>query len=242
MRKLEVCLAMAAALVIIGQLVPRTAAAGAGAAAEFLDLPGGDGTATGIEKPPDIIDIYETPLEGDAFFFCLDRSRSMSYPDARGQIKFEVLKREVARALQGLSADSVACVHFYDGSVEQLTYGNPPARMDGPGKARVIGEVAGTALASGSCLCRGAEKVLAIANACDRESRTIMIVGDGRTQCANGEGNPERVFQRIMAKNVFRLPISAVYTGPQTGEEWELGMPLLKRLALATNGQFRIAR
>jgi hypothetical protein len=159
-----------------------------------------------------------------------------------GQVKFEVLKREVVRAMYAMSATSVACVHFYDGSMEQLTYGNPPVRMDAPGKARLAGNVIAAELSKGSCLCRGAEKVLAIANASDKAGRTLVIVGDGRTQCGNGEQEPERVFQRIMAKNPFRLPINTIYTGPRQGEEWELGMPLLKRLALATSGQFRIAR
>jgi hypothetical protein len=69
----------------------------------------------------------------------------------------------------------------------------------------------------------------------------MVIVADGRTHCPNEENNPERVFQRIIAKNVFRIPINTIYTGPQSGEDWTIGKPMLERIARATNGKFKIA-
>ncbi len=242
MRRLAICSVLALFVLPAVHQAPRAAPAGAEGARQFLDLPDGFGTDIDDVRDDRIITLYDESIEGDGFIFCLDRSGSMAALNDAGEVKFAVLKREIVRAIHAMGADCVAGVHFYDGSMEQLTYGNPPLRMDDAGKVRLIGQVIGTQLSKGSCLCRGAEKALAIANATRKDHRTIVIVGDGRTQCGNGEQDPERVRARILTLNKLRLPINTVYTGPRHGEDWELGMPLLRDLALATGGQFRIAR
>ncbi|HAK97009.1 MAG TPA: hypothetical protein DCM87_18965 [Planctomycetes bacterium] len=114
--------------------------------------------------------------------------------------------------------------------------------MEPAAKAQLISRVSGTPISNGSCMFRGAEKLLGIAMKTQNEHRTMILVADGRTHCSNGENNPDNVFKRIMAKNVTRMPINTVYTGPQSGEDWTIGKPLLERLSRATNGKFKIAR
>ena len=85
-------------------------------------------------------------------------------------------------------------------------------------------------------------KTLQIANKTKNEYRICILTADGRAQCDGGETDPERVFSRIMNANVLRLPINTVYTGQQAGDEWNIGKPVLERLARATNGKFKIAQ
>ena len=106
----------------------------------------------------------------------------------------------------------------------------------------MIARVTSTPISRGSCMCRGAEKTLALANKSQNEHRTMILVADGRTTCPNGENDPDRTFQRIISRNVFRMPINTIYTGPQSGSDWTIGKPLLERLSRATMGKFKVAR
>jgi hypothetical protein len=224
-----------------GDMVSGAAASGTGEVA-FLDLPDGFGVTEEDEQEPEIIEFYADEYEGDAFFFCLDRSSSMGQTTASGEVKFSVLKRETVRALQGLTSRSVVSIVFYNQDMEPLTYGDPPIKMEPAAKAQLISRVTGTPISVGSCMFRGAEKLLGIANKTQNEHRTMILVADGRTHCSNGENNADKVYQRIIAKNTTRMPINTIYTGLQSGEDWTIGKPLLERLSRATNGKFKIAR
>ncbi|HOE31384.1 MAG TPA: VWA domain-containing protein [Planctomycetota bacterium] len=219
-----------------------SAAATVGGDVAFLDLPDGFGVTGEDEIEPEIIEFYTDDYEGDAFFFCLDRSWSMTLPAASGESKYAVMKREVVRALQGLTARSVVSVVFYNADLDPLTYGDPPIKMEAGAKAQLISRIVGTPSSNGSCMFRGAEKLLRIALKTQNEFRTMIIVADGRTHCSNGDNTADGVFNRIIAKNVTRMPINTIYTGPMSGEDWTIGKPLLERLARATNGKFKIAR
>lgn len=208
----------------------------------YLDLPDGFGNSEEDEYEPEIIEFYGDTFEGDAFYFCLDRSSSMGHTTDSGEIKFSVLKREVNRSLQGLTNRSLASVVFYNKEIQPLVYGDPPIKMDSPGKAGLMAKVSSTPISNGSCLVYGAEKALEIARKTTKEYETMIVVGDGMTHCNVGENDPTRVYQRIVAKNAERIPINTIYTGPQHGEEWDIGKTNLENLARATNGKFKIAR
>jgi hypothetical protein len=70
----------------------------------------------------------------------------------------------------------------------------------------------------------------------------MILTSDGRTTCPNDSNDPNENFNRIMAKNMLRIPINTIYTGPMSGEDWTIGKPLLERLSRASNGKFKIAR
>jgi hypothetical protein len=128
-----------------------------GEGSRFLDLPDGFGWSDDEEDEPELIDFYSEELEGDAFFFCLDRSSSMERPAANGQRKYDVMRREVIRAISGLTKRSVVTCVFYNRD-NPLVYGDPPIKMDAGGKAQMIGKVQGTPRDYGSCMIKGAEK------------------------------------------------------------------------------------
>jgi hypothetical protein len=209
----------------------------------YLVLPDGFGNSEEEEEDPEIIEFYGDTYEADAFFFCLDRSSSMNGQTASGEQKFAVLKRETIKALQGLTSRSKATVTFYNRDRDPLTYGDPPVQMDAAGKAKMIGDVMGAPISTGSCMSNGMEKTLNIANSLKKvDYRAILLVGDGMTQCTTGATGPEPVYQRISGKNTQKIPINTIYTGPQSGEEWNTGKPLLERIARSSNGKFKIAR
>jgi hypothetical protein len=218
------------------------AASGVSGGVAYLDLPDGFGTTDEEEQEPELIEFYADSYEGDAFFFCLDRSSSMGGTTASGEVKYAVMKRETIRALQGLTSRSVVSIVFYNQDMEPLTFGDPPIKMEGAAKAQLVGKVSGTPISVGSCMFRGAEKLLGIAAKTQNEHRTMILVADGRTHCSNGENDADRVYQRIIAKNTTRMTINTIYTGLQSGEDWTIGKPLLERLSRSTNGKFKIAR
>ena len=240
--KIAAIVLLALGLCVLPGHVFSGAATSADGDVAFLDLPDGFGVTQEDEIEPEIIEFYADEFEGDAFFFLLDRSSSMGGTTASGEVKYAVMKRETIRALQGLTSRSVCSVLFYNVDMEPLTFGDPPIKMEPAAKAQLISRVSGTPISNGSCMVRGAEKLLGIAVKTQNEHRTMILVADGRTHCSNGENNPDNVFKRIMAKNVTRMPINTVYTGPQSGEDWTIGKPLLERLSRATNGKFKIAR
>ncbi len=227
--------------VLPGHMVTGAAATGTGGVA-YLDLPDGFGMSEEDEPEPELIEFYADEFEGDAFFFVLDRSSSMGQTTATGEQKFAVLKRETVRALQGLTSRSVVCLVFYDKSNDPLTYGDPPIKMEAASKSTLISRVSGTLLSSGSCMTKGVEKALQIANKTQNEHRTMILTADGRTHCDGTEMPAEQVAARILGKNTKRMPINTVYTGPQSGGDWDVGKPLMERLARSTGGKFKIAR
>ena len=238
MKRLLLILLISGCFVVSGHLFSGTAP---GIGQRFLDLPDGFGISEEEEDEPELIEFYSNEYEGDGWFFCLDRSSSMGRQTSSGQRKFDVLKRETVRALTGLTKRSVCSVVFYNKDMTPLVIGDPAVRMDAAGKAKMIGQVSGTPISNGSCMLRGMLKCLDIANRTQNEHRNCMLTADGRTTCPNGERNPDRVFQQIMSRNMLRIPIHTIYTGPQSGSDWTEGKPLLERLSRATNGKFKIA-
>ena len=243
MRQLLTFILLVGLCLLPGHVVSAGAwTAGGDEQTRFLDLPDGFGWSEDEEDEPEIIEFYDDQYEGDGFFFCLDRSSSMGQPASNGMRKFDVLKKETVEAISGLTNRSVVSVVFYDYRPTPLVYGDPPMRMDGAGKARIISQVMSTQISHGSCLLRGALKCLELAGKTQNEHRTMILIADGRTTCPNGERDPNRIFQQIMSRNTLRIPINTIYTGPQSGSDWTEGKPLLERLARATNGKFKIAR
>jgi hypothetical protein len=135
----------------------------------------------------------------------------------------------------------VTCV-FYNNRSEMTYVGDPPLKMDPTGKSRVIAQVSATSLALQSCMALGTDKAFEVAEKTKNEYKTLIIVADGRTQCRTDDNDPDRVFKRIMARNRLRIPINAIYVGPQNGKDWNLGKPLLERLSRATSGKFTIGQ
>jgi hypothetical protein len=198
----------------------------------------------GDDTTPDDLSCVETPCEvpdGGAFFFCLDRSASMEQRLASGNMKFDVLKCETIEVISALTKRSVASVVFFDSAMAPSVYGDPPLVMNAAGKVQLISQVASTPLSSGTCLARGMLRTLEIAGQTEHAHRTIILISEGRLTCPNGETEPGRAFQTIMAANEFRIPINTIFVGQQSGFDWTLGKPLLERLARATNGTFKIA-
>jgi hypothetical protein len=199
---------------------------------------------------------------GQVLVFCIDRSSSMGQPVASGQTKFELTKRFVADMIRGLSLRTRASIVFYNRDQGPLVCGDPPVPMTAEGKAELLGCLLGTPISSGSCLLRGVLRALEIAAAADPPlAARVILIGDGRTHCPNGEADPERIFQSILAHNVHGIPIDTVYVGADGEEDgyvgadgkedgylvaygredWNRGESLLERIARATGGTFTLA-
>lgn len=196
--------------------------------------------ACGADGTADRLDCARSTCVREGFFFCLDRSSSMTMPTESGQVKFTVLKREVIQAISSLSSSSSVSLAFYDGG-EPLVFGDPPIVADEGGKATLIEKVISTTTTTGSCMCRGMTRVFEIAGQALLDYRTVILISDGLTSCPDEGDDPNSVFNCIMAQNTRRIPINAIYVGTLSSDDWTEGKPLLQQLARATNGKFKIA-
>jgi hypothetical protein len=213
----------------------------------FLDLPDGFSLTEEEEDAPELIEFYSNEYEGDAWFFCLDKSDSMSANTAGGSPKYMVRNRETIKALSALTKRSTATCLFYDWKKQNSDiFGDPPVRMDEAGKARMIAQVSRMTVANhsgaDSCINAGMLRILQVVNKSTNSHRVIMLVADGRAQCSGDTEDPNRIFQSITSNNIHRAPINTIYTGAQSGGDWDIGKPLLERLARATGGKFKIAQ
>jgi len=246
MRSLVLGLLGLALLLVPGHIFSAAGSNIAGLGGRYLDLPDGFAISEEEEDTPELIEFYNDEYEGDAWFFCLDHSDSMQAASASGQPKYMVRNRETIEAINRMSARSVCSIVFFDYRKEQSPcLGDPPLRMDAAGKARAIAFVNSKSTAnhpgSDSCIASGMVRTLRIASKTNNEFRTCILVADGRAQCSGDVTDPNQVFQKIMAHNVLKIPINTIYTGQRSGDDWNLGASLLRRLAQATNGKFKVA-
>jgi hypothetical protein len=227
------------------------AGAAVGGIPVFLDLPSGYSLTEEEDPLLDGTFFYGKHVPGDTFYFCIDRSRSMIIPGSDKRSALERAKAETIRAIEDLSARSLASVVLCDWARPQVC-GDPPLWLNPEGKTRLRGFVSATTHKGGSDIGIGIVKALTMASQVPRRGQQVLVVTDamvGGGEKADGEkilpptaAGLDRLFQAIMAKNAHRIPIHTVYVGRMLDGQSDPGMLFLKRLARATGGTFTIAR
>ena len=171
-----------------------------------LDLPsGGHGEDESDEDPPETIRFYGESYEGDGFFWCLDRSGSMTTDDRLGRLKIEVTE-----ALASLSDSAeIGLVSFSDG----YTAWQPLPREADSGAIASATEWV-LALEAGGFTCLGAAgtRTIEIANLCEKESKQIFVVSDGLPFCG-GQDSSAAALQSIRAANWQSIPVNTIFIG-----------------------------
>jgi hypothetical protein len=184
---------------------------------------------------PEVVTFYGTRLEGDGFFYVIDRSGTMQ------QGELPRAKQEVVSNLQEFSDSVEFGVIFFDKSVLKFPQNGQPARATQPMKAAAITFVRSVAGGGGTCGQAGLSAALDMANQSSVQRKVIVYLSDGGGTCP---GFDECTYLRqtlanITSKNWQRIPINtiAVLSLEKCGEEF------LRGLATANGGTYtRIAQ
>ena len=180
---------------------------GDGAASkENLDLPlNALGTDEDEEDAPEIVIFYDLPLEGDGFFYVVDKSGSMN--DA-GELA--IAKREITKNITEFSDRVQFGVFLFSSNVAKFPSSGHAAEAIPSMKAAAVAWIVAQQSTPGSCVQAGLSAALQMANASSAKRKVITYVGDGGGTC-NGANEAEYLQQplaAVSAQNYQRIQIN----------------------------------
>ncbi len=207
----------------------RAQATGGGLTKENLDLPyDAIGDAEEEEDAPEIVTFYGTNLEGDGFFYVIDRSSTM-----QDSGELSIAKREAIRNVTEFTEHVKFGIFFFDKSLVKFP-GSGQAAEANPGmKSAGVNFIQSTPGGSGTCQIPALSAALLMANSCSSKRKVIVYLSDGGGTC-NGADEAQYLQQALAstsAQNYNRIPINTigVLTMPPLNEQF------MRNLA-ATNG------
>jgi hypothetical protein len=186
---------------------------------ENLDLPfDAVGESESEEDAPEVVIFYGTQLEGDGFFYTIDRSGSMQDSGELGRAK-----QEVSRNISEFSARTQFGVVFFDLGLQRFPSSGRPVEASASMKSAALGWITGMRGGRGSCCQLGLLTALRYANMSSAKRKVIVYVGDGGGTC-NGESETAyhaRTLQAVASQNYQRAQINAVgvLMGGRTNQE-----------------------
>lgn len=193
-----------------------------------LDLPsGGGGSADDEEDAPETILFYGNGYEGDAFFWCLDKSGSMDWGGA-----MEDLKQEVTASVNSLSPEAeFSLVSF---SSNTVTWSPQPKRATSANKAAAIAWVNTLVPDGWTCLSPAAITTLQICNQSSKPSRQMIILSDGVPTCDSVDTS-NTALSEITSANWQQVPIHTIYINDDSE-----GISFMQLLAAQNFGTFYV--
>ena len=191
-----------------------------------LDLPsGGTGGDDDDEDAPETINFWGGEYEGDAFFWCLDKSCSMSW---NGEI--EQLKQEFTQTLNSLSSAAEFGVVAFSGG--HVVWNPMPQRANPANKGSATAWVLALNAAGWTCIGPAGVATLNIANQSSKQMKQVLILSDGEPYC-DGANTATQSLADITAANWQRMPVNTIYIATDTG-----GIAFMQQLASQNNGTF----
>jgi hypothetical protein len=217
--------------------VPAQGIGGTVGLKENLDLPfDAVGEEDTEEDSPEVVTFYGTQLEGDGFFYTVDRSGSMQDSGELARAK-----QEISRNVSEFSARSQFGVNFFDAGIQTFPSSGRAVEASPGMKAAALGWVAGMSGGSGSCCELGLSRALRMANTCSARRKVIVYVGDGGGTCsASGLGEQQyldRTLAIITGQNYQRAQINTI--GVLMGTDRQMQERFLQQLARANGGTYK---
>ena len=191
-----------------------------------LDMPsGGRGGDEDEEDAPEVIDFWGGQYEGDAFFWCLDKSCSMGW---NGEI--QQLKQEFSQTLNSLSSQAeFGVVAFSEG---HISWNPAPQKANPANKGSATAWVQSLQAAGWTCLGPAAVETINIANQSNKQMKQILVLSDGEPYC-NGSNTSNQVLNDVSAANWQQIPVNTIYIASDSG-----GIMFMQQLANQNNGTF----
>jgi len=195
-----------------------------------LDMPSGGGIGNeDDEDAPETIIFYGQDYEGDAFFWCLDKSGSMDWGGA-----MEDLKQEMVGSVMSLSpAAEFSLVAF---SSNTVVWSPSPRPARSPEKAAGLTWVNALQPEGWTCLAPAAIQTIQICNQSNKPYRQILILSDGAPYC-DGIDTSNQALSEITMANWQMVPIHTIFIGTETE-----GIDFMQTLASMNQGSFHICQ
>ncbi|MGQ9592247.1 MAG: vWA domain-containing protein [Planctomycetota bacterium] len=232
--KLVVSLIVAGALALVSGRPAGAQEAGGGAVLkENLDLPyDARGEEEEEEEAPEIVVFYGQQLEGDGFFYAVDRSGSMQDSGELG-----VAKRELGRNVMEFSDNVQFGIVFFDVNVIKFPANGQPSEASPAMKSAATSWIQSVPGGSGSCCQQGLIAALQMANRATSGRRVLVYLGDGGGTC---QGADEATYLNttlsvVTASNYNRVQINTIGV-LNVGSIQE---NFLRRLAAANGGTYK---
>ncbi|MGE4620067.1 MAG: VWA domain-containing protein [Planctomycetota bacterium] len=195
-----------------------------------LDMPsGGGGGCDEEEDAPETIIFYGQDYEGDAFFWCLDKSGSMDWGGA-----MEDLKQEVAGAVMSLSPAAEFSLVAFSSNTVVWSPTPRPARL--PEKTAAMTWVNSLQPEGWTCLAPAAVQTLQICNMSSKQHRQVIMLSDGAPICDGIDTSTQSLSEITMA-NWQMVPIHTVFIGNEVE-----GIDFMQTLASMNQGSFHICQ
>ncbi len=212
-------------LLVVGALESRSFAQATGAATP-LDVPSGYANGNEEEEDePETITFYGSDFEGDGFFWCLDKSCSMSGSP------LATLKSETTNAVQQLSKYSEFGIISFNSSYSSFM--PIPVKGDPANKAAGVSYIQSLSSAGLTCLAPAGVACVNLANQSSKQNKVMIFVGDGEPYCGGGGNYDATCLSSITAANFERTPINTLWISSGGS-----GQGFFQSLANSNNGTF----
>jgi len=195
-------------LFLAAPLLAQVGTGGGAVTKQNLDLPYdaiGDGEDE--EEAPEIVTFYGTTLEGDGFFYVIDRSGSMQNTG-----ELQIAKREVTKNITEFSERVQFGIFFIDEGLAKFPAGGQPADANPGMKGSAISFLQSMKGGHGSCCQAGFTAALRMANQASANRKVIVYVGDGGGTCNNAEEAQylQQTLGAVSAQNYQRATINTI--------------------------------
>jgi hypothetical protein len=221
-------------LVVFPTSIKAQAVGGGAGTKENLDLPfDALGEVQDEEDAPEIVTFYGQQLEGDGFFYVIDKSGSMNNAG-----ELDAAKKEVVRNISEFSDRVQFGIVFFSSEVNKFPSSGVPADASPGMKQSAINFTQSTQSTSGSCIQKGMSEILRMANQATSKRKVIVYLGDGGGTCGSDEQQYlKQTLALVASQNYQRIQINTI------GVLQEINEAFLKQLATSNGGTFtRITR
>ncbi len=202
---------------------------------ENLDLPlDAMGEPGDEEDPPEVVTFYGQNLEGDGFFYAVDRSGSMQQSGELARAK-----QEVSRNVSEFSSKTEFAVVFLDSGIQKFPSSGRPAQASPGMKSAALSWVSGIPGGGGSCMMQGVREALKFSNLSSAKRKVVVYVGDGGGTC-HGAAEAQylkEMISTITGANFQRVQINCI--GVLMGSSRAMHRNYMKQLAAANGGSYR---
>jgi Mg-chelatase subunit ChlD len=175
---------------------------------ENLDLPyDALGEDEDEEEAPEVVSFYGQSLEGDGFFYSIDRSGSM-----QDSGELNIAKQEVTKNISEFSDRVQFGVIFFAADVLKFPPGGQPADATPSMKSAGISWVNSAQGSHGSCCQAGLIAGLQMANQASAKRKVLVYLGDGGGTCSGvDEGTYlNQTLAVVTSQNFQRITINTI--------------------------------
>jgi hypothetical protein len=229
------CIRLAIAIFVLAGSWKVSRAQELGGLKDNLDLPlDAIGESTETEESVEVVVFYGQNLEGDGFFYTIDRSGSMQDSGELARAK-----QEISRNVSEFSDRTQFGIVFFDARVNRFPSSGRPVEANPGMKAAALSWVAGMAGGSGSCMMEGVRAALDMASFASAKRRVVVYVGDGGGTCmgANEQDYLKKMVATVTSQNYNRVIINCI--GVLMDASRTMQENFMKQLAQANGGAYR---